>query len=354
MNMKRNSNIELYRIITMLFIIAHHYVVNSGLTVKNGPIFMDPLNVKSVYLLVFGAFGKTGINCFVLITGYFMCKKEFKLSRFFKLLFKVLFYNILFYFVFYATKQYSFTTFFQYVNPFPKITGNFVTCYLLFVLFIPFINMLIQSLNQEKHLYLIFLLISIYTLLGSIPKYQISYNHIMWYTVIYIIGAYLRLYPNKLLDSKSFTLLITLIVFIISIMSVIILNYLSVKNNVANMWSFFLSDSNKILCLALSVTSFTLFKNINIKYNGLINKLGGASFGVLLIHGNSSAMRNFLWRVLFKNVQVYKLGNQIFLHSVFAVLSIFFVCAAFDILIYQNLEKIFSRHVNTIIAKLKE
>lgn len=28
---KRSSNIELFRIITMLIIVAHHYVVNSGL-----------------------------------------------------------------------------------------------------------------------------------------------------------------------------------------------------------------------------------------------------------------------------------------------------------------------------------
>lgn len=28
---ERNSNLELYRIVTMLLIVAHHYVVNSGL-----------------------------------------------------------------------------------------------------------------------------------------------------------------------------------------------------------------------------------------------------------------------------------------------------------------------------------
>lgn len=28
---KRDSNLELFRIITMLLIVAHHYVVNSGL-----------------------------------------------------------------------------------------------------------------------------------------------------------------------------------------------------------------------------------------------------------------------------------------------------------------------------------
>ena len=38
----RNSNLELYRIIVMLLIVAHHYVVNSGLTSIGGSISSDP------------------------------------------------------------------------------------------------------------------------------------------------------------------------------------------------------------------------------------------------------------------------------------------------------------------------
>ncbi len=58
----------------MLLIVAHHYVVNSGLTLDTSPSYQNPMDVKSLFLLVFGAWGKVGINCFVLITGYFMCK----------------------------------------------------------------------------------------------------------------------------------------------------------------------------------------------------------------------------------------------------------------------------------------
>ncbi len=68
----RDSNLELFRIITMLLIVAHHYVVNSGLTAPDGPIFAEPLSSDSLYLLLIGAWGKIGINCFVLITGYFI------------------------------------------------------------------------------------------------------------------------------------------------------------------------------------------------------------------------------------------------------------------------------------------
>ncbi len=45
----RSSNLELFRIITMLVIIAHHYVVNSGLT---SVIYeSESLNVIDYFLL---------------------------------------------------------------------------------------------------------------------------------------------------------------------------------------------------------------------------------------------------------------------------------------------------------------
>lgn len=65
---ERNSNLELYRIIVMLLIVAHHYVVNSGLM---SVMKEEPLHIQSIFLYLFGMWGKTGINCFVMITGYF-------------------------------------------------------------------------------------------------------------------------------------------------------------------------------------------------------------------------------------------------------------------------------------------
>ena len=55
---KRDSNLELFRIITMLFIVAHHYVVNSGLMAQAGPIYGAVLSLPSQFLLMFGALAK--------------------------------------------------------------------------------------------------------------------------------------------------------------------------------------------------------------------------------------------------------------------------------------------------------
>lgn len=75
----------------MLLIVAHHYVVNSGVK----PLMTEnPLVAKSIFLYLLGMWGKTGINCFVLITGYFMCKKQITLRKFLKLLLEVEFYNV--------------------------------------------------------------------------------------------------------------------------------------------------------------------------------------------------------------------------------------------------------------------
>ena len=87
---ERTSNLELYRILVMLLIVAHHYVVNSGLM---DMMNQNILSANTTFFSLFGAWGKTGINCFVLITGYFMCKSQITLNKFLKLLIWVITYS---------------------------------------------------------------------------------------------------------------------------------------------------------------------------------------------------------------------------------------------------------------------
>ena len=97
---QRSSNLELYRIICMLMIVAHHFVVNSGLTADGGILDMYPNSANTIFLRLFGAWGKTGINCFMLITGYFMCTSKITFRKYLKLLLQVYFYKLLFFAIF--------------------------------------------------------------------------------------------------------------------------------------------------------------------------------------------------------------------------------------------------------------
>ena len=107
---------------------------------------------------------------------------------------------------------------------------------------------------------------------------------------------------------------------------------------------FFVSDSNKIFAVAVSVTSFLFFKNLNIPYSRLINVLGGASFGVLLIHANSDAMRQWLWKDIVDCVGHYSLPIlQLIGYSVGVVFAVYAICAFIDFLRLKCIEEPFFR-----------
>lgn len=328
-NNVRNSNIELYRIIVMLLIVAHHYVVNSGLM----EIMQDsPLSPQSIFLYLFGAWGKTGINCFVLITGYFMCKSQITSKKFFKLLFEVMFYNIAIYSIFVVSgyEKFSISTL-ENLIPARNLYTNFTSCFLVFYLCIPFLNILIHNLDKKKHLLLICLSLFIYTIHGTVPHTYVTMNYVSWFIVLYFISSYLRLYPNKYNMDIQFWRRGVFLCIILSILSIIAILWLN-ENYGRNIPPYkYLSDSNAILALSTGICSFMYFKNLNIKQSKLINTIGASTFGVLLIHANSDTMRRWLWKDLFDNAGHY--NNELFwLRPIIVCIIIFIVCIIIDYL----------------------
>lgn len=190
---QRNSNLELYRIIVMLLIVAHHYVVNSGLMEE---MAKDPLSSRSLFFYIFGMWGKTGINCFVLITGYFMCKSQITIRKFLKLFLEVEFYNVVIYVIFTATsyQPFSLKEAVLMLWPIKSIATGFTSCFLVFYMFIPFLNVLISHLDKKMHGRLMLLCLFTYTLMGTIHCFQVTMNYVSWFCVLYFIASYIRLY----------------------------------------------------------------------------------------------------------------------------------------------------------------
>ena len=164
---ERSSNIELFRIVVMLFIIAHHYVQGYGTMLRD-----DNGSIHFWFLNFLGMWGKTGINCFVLITGYFMCRSDITLRKFLKLLFEIEFYSIVIYLIFTATGyvDFSIAKFLRVLWPINDVNGGFTSGYLLYFLFIPFLNILVRNMRRNQHLVLIGMSLFVYTILGKIPE----------------------------------------------------------------------------------------------------------------------------------------------------------------------------------------
>lgn len=88
----RNSNLELYRIIMMVLIVAHHLVVNSD---KWATLSENDVSWKSYYFYVLSAWGKPVIDGFILISGFFMCRQNITKYKYIKLLAQILFSGII-------------------------------------------------------------------------------------------------------------------------------------------------------------------------------------------------------------------------------------------------------------------
>ena len=263
---ERSSNLELFRIITMLLIVAHHYVVNSGLMSEGGVVYANLWSAKSLLLLLFGAWGKTGINCFVLITGYFMCKSQITAKKFVKLFFELEFYKIVIYFVFllagYST--FSLKGFLKAVLPFTSIGQNFAGCYLVFFLLIPFLNILIKNMTEKQHIRVLTLLTFIFIVLGTVLGTNIQMNYVTWFVVLYLISSYVRMYPRKIFDNTRFWGIALIVVFAVASLSVVVLTY-AVSNGYGG-WPYMLvADSNKIFAVLTSFCGFMFFKNAKIR-----------------------------------------------------------------------------------------
>lgn len=339
----RNSNLELYRIITMVLIVAHHYVVNSGLMSIGGPIESNPLSFHSLFLLLFGAWGKVCINCYVLITGYFMCEKNITLKKFLKLVCVVEFYQVLIFGIFCVTgfEELSLVSLIKALIPVRAISDNFENVFIVFFLSIPFLNIVIRNMTERQHLRLLALLTFSYIILGTLPGFFVTMNYLSWFMVLFFIASYLRLYPKRIFGDTEFWRIATIVCIIISSVSVIAMTILSVRWHRDGLLSYyFVTDSNTLLAVLTGISSFMYFKNVDIPQSRLINTVGATTFGVLLIHANSDAMRQWLWVDTLNNVSAYY-SPWGYIHAILSVAVVFVVCSFLDLLRIRLIEKPF-------------
>lgn len=332
-----------------MMIVAHHYVVNSGLTSLDGPLSNSPLAMNSIYLFLFGMWGKTAINCFVMITGYFMCTSRITLRKFLKLYLWIVVYRILINGIFIFTGRLEITPELLYVFfPFCRIeSDSFVSAFMVWWLFIPFLNILIRNMDIKMHRWLIVLLVTVFTIYPFVPKIlNIAVNPICWFSTIYMIASYIRRYPDSIYKSGSamFWGVTSIVLIAVSMLSVVSILWLGEYLHIGLPAYYMVSDSNMPLALLVSVSTFLWFRNLSVPQSRLINLIGGSTFGVLLIHANSDTMRQWLWKETIDCVGHYSLPSlRLMAYSTCSVLVVFIICTVIDRFRIKLLEEPFFR-----------
>lgn len=274
----RQSNIELLRIISMFFIVLEHVLI------MGTEFFSDPLGNQLYIANTIIGFTYIGVNCFILITGYFGA--DFSWKRLINLYLICGFYELIGFIVAYCHGDVECTaTAIGYVI-FPLSRSNtwFIRCYVVLLFLLPVINLGLDKLDKQKYVYVLFLLTILNLYFGWFHKHE-NYNSIGYnpsqMIYLYVIGRYLNRFMDwKSIKKRKIYLFISWI--LLSLLWGCIQN-LSANYNIPhwNGWAY----NNPVVLLA-SILFFVYFKCLDIPCSKIINVFGSAMLGVFLIHMN--------------------------------------------------------------------
>ncbi|ORY74880.1 hypothetical protein LY90DRAFT_666013 [Neocallimastix californiae] len=340
---ERNSSFELLRIISMILIVMHHYNYHGGFD------FNGPLTFRMYFIQCLFCGGKLGVNLFVLISGYFLCKSKFKWKRLLILELEVLFYSVILGLISFVINpsQRDVENLVYAFLPLQKKKYWFYTDYMGLVLVSPLLNKGIELMEKKFFREVI---IAIGIILMFVPV--IENTGFKWFIFLYLVASYIRYYPEDFGRSKRFYLLLGISFYSIVILYVFTCDLISLIDiNVRKNYDSLSSED----CILIVVTSFALFIGFskwNIGNKKIINIFGTSTFGVYLIHDNKD-FRTFLWKDIFKN-SAYQNSNIIIFHAILTVFLIYICCTIIDLMRKRIIEKPLLSLIDKIQEKMEK
>lgn len=332
----RNIGIELARIISMLMVVILHTIGHGG--ILDNTIGLS-VNNNLIYLLNIACYG--AVDMYAIITGYVCVKSKYRWERIIELWLQVTFYTVgitaILYLIPNNIVNVGIKDLIKSIIPVMSKQYWYFSSYFCLFLFIPFINLLLNKLSKEEYKKLI--LISIFAfcgiafisrnLSGDIFNVNRGYSF-LWLAVMYIVGAYIKLYSNDFekINNNKF-LCISIIFTILTWLSEIAISIVTLKTfgKIKGNNLFILYNSPTILIS--TVCLFIFFSRVNIKHGAnIILKLASTSFGVYLISEQPFIRQIFISNkfVEYANMPWYLMIASIILTAI----VIYIICSIID------------------------
>ena len=327
---KRDANLDLLRIFSMLLIIFLHSIDHSGV------LEQAEVSSRGMYFYVRFTYAlcQVCVNCYVLLSGYYLVNSKFRLQKLAALWMETVFYAFFLKLLFMATGQEAFSAPSLISCFFPIITGRywFITIYVGMYLVSPFLNKLIQAMNRKEHTRLNLCLFLLFSLWSSLHPSIGGMNSgggwgLAWFVVLYLAAAWFRLYYTP--RHKPLVLLgIYLLIPLLMAAGQMAANALGIGILKSVISNWFRYDSAPVYLMTIAL--FAAFLNIQVKnarISRLICSVAPLTLGTYLIHAHAN-VSPWLWAVLNLPSQMGTLW--FILIQLGGVVAIFAACIAID------------------------
>lgn len=328
-NTKRNSNIELLRIVLMFFVITLHYNGMGGHALElyaSGLVFYFTRFTE--------ALGVCAVDCFVLVSGYFLSyNRKIKAKKILHILLVVIGLKFFDFFlqILIDGNNFSLRHFVACFLP----TNYYATFYLVLYVLSPFVSKLFDSFKDKKQaMVFIGILIFLFSLFPFCLEFA---NHILGlnvggmntvnaftgsesgYTIVnflllYCVGAFISRYQINL---KNVCLWMT---YLISLICIFVLEFIDSDSALSYASPFVILNA---VCL------FMLFLKISFS-SKVVNCVSAATFGVFCLHtGNFLGTKWSLFDIpVLKNSR-----GGVLINSLFVVFMMTAVCYGIDLVL---------------------
>lgn len=287
----RKSNFELLRCISMILIILCHMIGYSNV--------IRGCTANSYVALMLWLWGGLGVNCFMMISAYFLVDTEFHFKRYVKVEFKTLFYSIsLLIAALFGIKIDSGLSAIM-KGIFPVLSGEYwyVTAYCGVLLLSPFLNSIIIKLEKENWKKLIIVCTVLLSVLPNLIPILTYYSDLVWLVYLYILTGGVKHYHIKRPKIKTciwiFIVCVTIIYASAGIAFILSWHY-----SIFSIAVGYFSTRCVFIMLICSLALFFIFEQWELGYSKIINWVAKGTFGVYLLHENP-CINNFLWHNVF-------------------------------------------------------
>ena len=329
---KRNISFDILKIISMLLVVVVHATSASAGTAD---VMFPSFDAKYYLTYLIRAFSFVAVNCFVMITGYFMCtSKEISYKKLIRLWITVETYSLGIYlalcFVPFTSTQFSIKEFLFNALPISMSRYWFMTSYFILYLLAPFLNKLINSLDKELYKKLLLICFIVFICVPSINPFGDNvYMHsgfsFCWFVVLYLFAAYVRLYPVKELPYGLLFFAFIAATYASMLVFDIAASHFDLSGTIFNKNPRF----NSILVFAASVCLFMFFKNKNVggggKTSKAITKISSLTLAVYLIHEHQY-MSQIIWNKIVRLADFQNDQLMFCARLLLAIIAIFVIC----------------------------
>lgn len=289
---KRQANFELLRIVAMLAIIALHYMIKGDVAQYDGNGW-SPLYCV---LQLMKAFCIPLINCYVLLSGFFMADAKWRPHRIVSLFLQVLFYSLLIPLVMIGTgalswKDLGLYDWIGFLLPIGTEHYWFATAYLYLYIFAPLLAAGVSKMEKKTLQMVIAAALFFFSFVKSVVPVSLvmdraGYDY-GWFLCLFLIAAYWRRYGIEWLDKRRhgirLYMLMCFAVFALAALAGVIVE----KTGKLAYYEEQLYTYNHILVLLASLGLFAAFKNLCLREGRAayaIRRLAPYTFGVYLLH----------------------------------------------------------------------